>query len=99
MVDGSHDTKHKCNDIRKLHSTGDQFERMSEPAVRCNVGNGQRIAGNTNYNTLRGDNLLHRRERDTDIECRDELSVVNGSNLSEHKCLNIGELYSKNNGC
>ena len=97
MVDGSDDTKHKCNDIRELHSTGDQFERMPEPAVRCNAGNGQRIAGNTNHYTLGGDNLLHRRQRDTDIECRDELFMVNGSNLAEHKCLNIGELYSKSN--
>jgi hypothetical protein len=99
MVDGSDDTKHKCNDIRELHSTGDRFERMPEPAIRCNFGNGQRPAGNTNHNTLRSYDLLHWRQCNTDIECRYELSVVNRSNLAEHKCLNIRKLYSKNNGC
>jgi hypothetical protein len=97
MVYGSHDTKHKCNDIRELHSTGDRFERMPEPAVRCNFGNGQRPAGNTNHNTLRSYDLLHWRQCNTDIECRYELSVVNGCNHAEHKCFNSWKLYSKSN--
>jgi hypothetical protein len=95
VVKRSDNTDHKCNGIGKLYGKSNQCERVPEPAIGSDISNSLCITLSTNHHCLGTDYLLRRRECHTDIECGDELPVVNRSDLTKHKCKYIRKLQCK----